>query len=109
MDKKDKYETVSKIKDHIHNDKNGYCGVVWACKEVMGKDFQPKKWQIKSIASIITEDGKYIKEKAELKTYYDFDISLNPNSNWFDRNPIKTEIIRFILTVSAAVIISHLT
>ncbi|MFY0715349.1 hypothetical protein J1D01_16935 [Seonamhaeicola sp. NFXS20] len=109
MNLDDKIKIINKIKEHIHNDKNGYCGVVWASRQIMGKDFNPKKWQVKSIASIITESGKYKKEKAEHKNYYDFDISLNPNSDWFKRNPIKTNLLKALIAIVISIITSIIT
>ncbi|HUH52067.1 MAG TPA: hypothetical protein VLZ11_08205 [Flavobacterium sp.] len=109
MNNEDKIKIIDRIKKHIHKENNGYCGVGWASKQILGETFSPTKWQIKSIASIITKDGKYIKETAEHKTYYDIDILINPNSNWFRRNPLKTELIRVLVAIIIATITSIIT
>jgi len=106
---KEKLEIVRRIEKHILEENNGYCGIIWASKEVMGYDFFPKKYTVNSVAYLATKSGRFIKEKVVGVKYFDYYISINPDSNWFKRNPIKTEIIRFVITVVSALIIFKFT
>ncbi|WP_417237199.1 MULTISPECIES: hypothetical protein [Flavobacteriaceae] len=109
MIKEDKKKVVSRIKKHIIQEGNGYAGIVWAIKDTLGADYPIKKWQIDSIAHIIIESGKFKKEVAIAKPYYDYNISLNSESSWLKRNPWGAEIIRFVLTVGSSLLIYYLT
>lgn len=104
-----KEAVIARIKKHIHQEENGYCAVFWAMKEVMGKQYSPPPHHIQSVASKITESGKYklgyFNPEEILKTT----IILNPESNFLTRNPVATEIIRFVLTVAGALAVYHLT
>jgi len=105
MTEEEKAKIINKIKDHIHKDKVGYCGVLWASKQVFGENFSPTKDEIKIISSNITKNGKYLKQITEKGSFYDTEISENPNSNWLTQNPIKSEIFRLF----AAIVVAYFT
>ena len=101
-------EILLKVKMTIETE--GYCRAGYAIKEVMkcpNKDVLEHD-KVK-IASLACRDGKYKNELAVNKPYFDLNIIPNPDSNWFNRNPWQTEIIRFVLTVASAVVIFMLT
>lgn len=108
MTRNDKLKIINRIKKHIQTERNGYAGVIWASKNVFGKDFVLRKYQIESIASIITESGKYRKEEKLTNGVKDFYIYKNSDSNWFKRNPWLTEVFRFVITVGTALLIPWL-
>ncbi|TJY31581.1 hypothetical protein [Pontimicrobium aquaticum] len=108
MTSEEKIKTIQIIKNRINSDKNGYCSVYWAIRQVK-KEYMPKDFEIKTISSIITENGKYIKEPNHSKSHIDFDITLNPESNWFKRNPVKTELLRIFIAIFIAIITSIIT
>ncbi len=90
---------LKKVEETIKTE--GYCRAGYAIKEVLKCDTKDVLGHQKvKIASLFCKDGKYKNELAEDKPYFDLNIK---------RNPVKTEIIRFILTVASAVIISYIT
>jgi hypothetical protein len=105
----DKHRIVKRIEKHINEEGNGYCAITFASKEVLGYDFRPKYYNVESIAALATKSGKYKKERIDNLEIYDYNISLNSESNWIKRNPITVEIIRFLITVTSAVLIAWFT
>lgn len=101
-------EILLKVESTI--EESGYCRAGYAIKEVLNI---PNKDVLEhdkvKIASLICKDGKYISELALNKTYFDLNIKPNPESNWFKRNPWKTEMIRVFITIVVALITAYLT
>lgn len=109
MTNEQKEDVIKRIKKHIHQEKNGYCAIFWAMKQVMGQDYNPKPHIIQSIASKITQSGKYKVGFLDMNNLSQTTIVLNPDSNIIVRNPVVSEVIRFILTVGSALLVYHLT
>lgn len=108
IDNKKIKEILLKVDRTIETE--GYCRAGYAIKEVIGC---PNKDVLEhdkvKIASLACKDGKYKNELALNKSYFDLNIIPNPDSNWFNRNPWKTEIIRFVITIVTAMLIFKIT
>ncbi|MGG5487279.1 hypothetical protein [Gaetbulibacter sp. PBL-D1] len=109
MDDLKKNEAIKFIKNKIHKEKKGHCGVRYALTQVTGNKEHLKDIDIKDVASKITSSGKYKKEKSGNETRIDFDISLNPDSNLIKRNPLATEIIRIVIAFIVALLTAYFT
>ena len=111
-DKEIPYDKIDEILLMVENviKTDGYCRAGFAIKEVMKC---PNKNVLEhdkvKIASLMCKDGKYKYELAVNKSYFDLNIRTDTTSNWFTRNPLKSEIIRIIVTIVVAYITSKFT
>lgn len=74
--------------------------------QIMGKDFKQLNFLKDQIAFSITSNGKYLKSKSS-KTYYDWDIYMNPEYSWFSRNKFLGEIIKGAIIIIISIILNQ--